>query len=217
MAKHLDLEENAVKMLTPGITKKMTNCPVKAKKGDMVAVHYTGKLADGTQFDSSLTRGQPIEFPLGVGRVIQGWDQGILGMCIGEKRKLTIPPHLGYGSAGAGGVIPPDATLVFTTELVAVNGKGKEILEEDDAADETEVVPEPEEAEAPKASNTAESGEDVEQDEEAPEPTPAAETPDVPADAEEPEDETAGTIVEEPAEEPITEDDDAEATEKVDL
>jgi FK506-binding protein 2 len=98
-------------------------CTRKARNGDTVSVHYTGKLEDGTVFDSSVERGTPIDFPLGVGRVIQGWDQGILGMCIGEKRKLTIPPHLGYGSSGAGNVIPPDATLVFTTELISINGQ----------------------------------------------------------------------------------------------
>lgn len=107
-----------------GITKKVPEekCTRKARSGDTVQVHYEGRLEDGTQFDSSYDRGQPLEFPLGVGRVIQGWDQGVLGMCIGEKRKLTIPPHLGYGKRGAGAVIPPDATLIFKTELVAING-----------------------------------------------------------------------------------------------
>jgi FK506-binding protein 2 len=112
--------------LTEGILKKADSCNRKARNGDLVGVHYTGKLEDGTVFDSSLDRGQPIEFPLGVGRVIPGWDQGILGMCVGEKRKLTIPPHLGYGSAGAGASIPPDATLIFTTELVSINGEGSD-------------------------------------------------------------------------------------------
>lgn len=108
-----------------GITKKVPaeDCPRKARMGDTVSVHYTGKLEDGSVFDSSYKRDMPIEFPLGVGRVIQGWDQGVLGMCIGEKRKLTIPSHLGYGKQGAGSVIPPDATLYFTTELVAINGE----------------------------------------------------------------------------------------------
>lgn len=108
-----------------GITKKVApeNCPRKARNGDVVALHYTGKLQDGSVFDSSYKRDSPIEFPLGVGRVIQGWDQGVLGMCIGEKRKLTIPSHLGYGKQGAGNVIPPDATLYFTTELVSINGE----------------------------------------------------------------------------------------------
>lgn len=96
-------------------------CTHKASNGDTVSVHYTGSLkSDGTVFDSSLSRGEPITFPLGTGRVIKGWDQGILGMCIGEKRKLTIPLELGYGSRGAGGVIPPNADLVFTVELVDI-------------------------------------------------------------------------------------------------
>lgn len=91
-----------------------------AKAGDIVAVHYTGTLEDGTKFDSSRDRGEPIEFPLGQGRVIRGWDLGITGMKVGEQRKLTIPAELGYGSRGAGDVIPPDATLIFETELVAI-------------------------------------------------------------------------------------------------
>ncbi|GMM38916.1 peptidylprolyl isomerase family protein [Saccharomycopsis crataegensis] len=106
-----------------GVTKKVENCSRKTKNGDIVKVHYTGSLKDtGAVFDSSLNRGIPFEFKLGAGNVIKGWDQGLLGMCIGEQRKLTIPPELGYGSRGAGGVIPPDATLVFKTELVGIDG-----------------------------------------------------------------------------------------------
>ncbi|MCP3871149.1 MAG: FKBP-type peptidyl-prolyl cis-trans isomerase [Gammaproteobacteria bacterium] len=92
-----------------------------AQAKNTVTVHYTGWLTDGTKFDSSLDRSDPFSFPLGAGRVIRGWDEGVEGMKVGGKRKLTIPSHLGYGRAGAGGVIPPDATLVFEVELLDVN------------------------------------------------------------------------------------------------
>jgi FKBP-type peptidyl-prolyl cis-trans isomerase FkpA len=92
----------------------------EATAGKMVSVHYTGWLTNGKKFDSSLDRNDPFEFQLGAGYVIQGWDQGVQGMKIGGKRKLTIPSHLGYGARGAGGAIPPNATLVFEVELLGV-------------------------------------------------------------------------------------------------
>ena len=91
-----------------------------AEKGKTVSVHYKGQLADGTVFDSSYKRNEPIDFPLGMGQVISGWDEGIQLLKVGDKARFVIPSHLGYGSAGAGGVIPPDATLVFDVELMDV-------------------------------------------------------------------------------------------------
>lgn len=93
---------------------------VKAEKGKTVSVHYKGQLIDGTVFDSSYKRNEPIDFPLGVGQVIPGWDEGISLLNVGDKARLVIPSHLGYGSRGAGGVIPPDANLIFDVELVGV-------------------------------------------------------------------------------------------------
>ncbi|MDP2741410.1 MAG: FKBP-type peptidyl-prolyl cis-trans isomerase [bacterium] len=92
-----------------------------SKKGDVVFVHYVGTLKNGQKFDSSIDRDQPFSFTLGENMVIQGWELGVLGMKVGEKRKLTIPPELGYGNQGAGGVIPPVSTLIFEIELIGIN------------------------------------------------------------------------------------------------
>ncbi|KAF5096271.1 hypothetical protein D0Z00_002831 [Geotrichum galactomycetum] len=142
--------------LRVGILKKIpaSQCKRKARAGDLIQVDYTGTLLDGTVFDSSLKPGRtPLEFGLGLGQVIPGWDRGLLGMCIGEKRKLTIPSHLAYGKTGAGGVIPPDATLIFTTELKGIAGYDPkdDIAEAEEevkiaAEKEVEDLPEPETA-----------------------------------------------------------------------
>lgn len=93
---------------------------VAIENGKVAVVNYTGKLTDGTVFDSSIPRGQPFEFPLGAGMVIEGWEKGVLGMKVGEVRTLTIPPEMGYGTRGAGASIPPNATLIFEVELLAI-------------------------------------------------------------------------------------------------
>ena len=111
-------QELQIEILKQGIGEEVKN-------GDNIAVHYTGTLEDGTKFDSSLDRGKPFVFTLGIGQVIKGWDVGVLGMKVGEKRKLVIPSELGYGETGTpGGPIPPNATLIFEVELLSINGYG---------------------------------------------------------------------------------------------
>ncbi|KAJ2716763.1 hypothetical protein H4R19_000444 [Coemansia spiralis] len=108
-----------------GVKSRPDDCTVRSRAGDTVSVHYKGTLfSDGTEFDSSYGRGQPLEFTLGTGQVIKGWDQGLLGMCVGEKRRLQIPASMAYGERGSPPVIPANAALIFDTELVAINGKG---------------------------------------------------------------------------------------------
>lgn len=117
------MAENNQEVTTPSGLKyvdQVVGTGEAAVAGRNVSVHYTGWLENGKKFDSSVDRGQPFSFPLGAGRVIKGWDEGVQGMKVGGKRKLTIPSDLGYGSRGAGGVIPPNATLVFDVELLGV-------------------------------------------------------------------------------------------------
>ena len=122
-------ENDVVQVSQKKEVKKMTELKVEdtqvgegktAEKGNVLNMHYTGKLEDGTVFDSSHNRGQPLQFTLGIGQVIQGWDEGVAGMKVGGKRTLTIPPHMAYGERGAGGVIPPNSTLIFDIELMDV-------------------------------------------------------------------------------------------------
>src|SRR5690349_9010277 len=107
-------------MTTPGlkIEKLAEGSGAAPKAGDKVVVHYTGWLTNGTKFDSSVDRGQPFVFTIGRGQVIKGWDEGVATMKVGDKARLTISPELGYGARGAGGVIPPNATLIFEVELL---------------------------------------------------------------------------------------------------
>ncbi|PIC34198.1 hypothetical protein B9Z55_013923 [Caenorhabditis nigoni] len=106
---------------------KEEDCARKSRKGDQLHMHYTGTLLDGTEFDSSRTRNQEFTFTLGQGMVIKGWDQGLLNMCVGERRILTIPPHLGYGERGAPPKIPANAVLKFDVELMKIDRAGEEL------------------------------------------------------------------------------------------
>ena len=108
-----------------GVRKWVDHCPIKSQKGDVLQLHYTGKLEDGTEFDSSLPQNQPFVFSLGTGQVIQGWDQGLLGMCEGGKWKLVSPSELGYGDQGAPPKIPRGAILVIEVELLKIERRSE--------------------------------------------------------------------------------------------
>lgn len=118
----LAADKKDTKKLQIGVKKRVENCSRRSKSGDTLHMHYTGKLDDGTEFDSSIPRGEPFVFTLGAGQVIKGWDQGLLNMCEGEKRKLVIPSDLGYGERGAPPKIPGGATLIFEVELLKIEG-----------------------------------------------------------------------------------------------
>jgi len=102
------------------VTHSPGRCGKIAREGDQLTMHYTGKLSNGRKFDSSVDRNKPFQFTLGVGQVIAGWDEGLSGMCVGEKRTLVIPPDLAYGEQGVGAVIPPCSVLVFDVELLDI-------------------------------------------------------------------------------------------------
>ena len=120
--------KEATGKLQIGIKKRAENCERQAQKGDSLHMHYRGSLKEGgAEFDNSYKRGQPLTFTLGIGQVIKGWDQGLLGICAGEKRKLVIPPHLAYGEAGSPPTIPPESTLVFEVEAVKVEPGSKSV------------------------------------------------------------------------------------------
>ena len=120
--------ENLAKdaQLRIGVKHKPNDCHLKSKPGDKLSMHYTGTLySDCSKFDSSVDRGEPFEFTLGRGEVIKGWDDGLRGMCVGEKRKLTIPSDLAYGDSGSGDSIPGGSTLQFEVELLGIKEGGK--------------------------------------------------------------------------------------------
>jgi len=120
-----DAKDAKKKGLQIGVKKRVDpdQCKLKSKRGDRLQMHYTGTLEDGTEFDSSIPRGDPFSFTLGSGQVIKGWDQGLIGMCEGEKRKLVIPSDLGYGDRGSPPKIPGGATLIFEVELIKIDRK----------------------------------------------------------------------------------------------
>lgn len=118
-------QEKKVDKLQIGIKKRAESCEIKSRKGDVLHMHYTGTLLDGTEFDSSRTRNQEFTFTLGMGQVIKGWDQGLLNMCVGERRILTIPSHLAYGERGSPPKIPANAPLKFDVELMKIDRKGE--------------------------------------------------------------------------------------------
>ncbi|XP_012254607.2 peptidyl-prolyl cis-trans isomerase FKBP2 [Athalia rosae] len=123
--------ETQKRKLQIGIKKRVEKCNVRSKKGDTLYVHYVGTLEDGTEIDSSSIHGEPLPVTLGYRQVIKGWEQGLMGMCEGEKRKLVIPSDLAYGSPGALPKVPPDATVIFMVELVKLVPK-EELAEVDD-------------------------------------------------------------------------------------
>uniref|UniRef100_A0A7S4KJX9 peptidylprolyl isomerase n=1 Tax=Paramoeba aestuarina TaxID=180227 RepID=A0A7S4KJX9_9EUKA len=117
----LVIAEASKPQLRIGVKHRPETCPRKTKAGDKLTMHYTGTLAsDGSKFDSSLDRNSPFTFTLGVGQVIKGWDQGLVGMCVGEKRRLKIPPELGYGDRGSGDKIKGGETLIFEVECLNI-------------------------------------------------------------------------------------------------
>jgi len=113
-------QKEKVTKLQIGIKKRVEDCTKKSRKGDVLHVHYTGTLEDGTEFDSSRKRDNPFIFSLGMGQVIKSWDQGMLNMCEGERRKLVIPPDMGYGTHGSPPTIPANAVLTFDVELIRI-------------------------------------------------------------------------------------------------
>ncbi|KAK7067149.1 Peptidyl-prolyl cis-trans isomerase fpr2 [Halocaridina rubra] len=116
-----DSQSESVNELLKQTLVRPQSCSREAKRGDSVTVHYTGQLTNLQKFDSSIDRGEPFVFTLGQGQVIPGWEQGVLGMCVGESRRLIVPPNMAYGENGAGDVIPPNATLIFSIQLLKIN------------------------------------------------------------------------------------------------